>query len=284
MNALAWCTRSAVTWRTKRRSSAATRCHVGRRTCRRRIRPSSYAASTASTAPAGLKGLRLAYAPRQYLDGVDPAVDRLFRETLRRLEDAGADIVEVDLGPDFAPLAERATWAIFFHETLPAVREFVASDGVPASFEQIYEGLGPHIKGRWARFVVPDAPAFVSDARYRAVMATDRPALQRRFAAGAFARADALLFPTTPCAAPAIAEQWKFSVAGKEVADTFLAKNTCPTNCAGLPGISLPMGLSPERLPLGLEIDADIGRDRELLALARRVEQVLGPIGAPPGF
>jgi Asp-tRNA(Asn)/Glu-tRNA(Gln) amidotransferase A subunit family amidase len=211
-------------------------------------------------------------------------VEATFRETLRKLADAGADVVEVDLGPDFTALAERSTWPIFFHETMPAVREFVAANGIPASFEQIYEGLGSHFKGRWARFVVPGAPGFFSEEVYRAVLDTHRPELQRRYNVIAFAQADALLFPTTPCAAPTIDAQWKFSVAGKEVTDTFLARNTHLANCAGIPGISLPMGLSAERLPLGLEMDARAGGDRDLLSLARRVERILGVSPVPQGI
>jgi hypothetical protein len=30
--------------------------------------------------------------------------------------------VEIDLGGDFLALTARTTWSIFFHETLPAVR------------------------------------------------------------------------------------------------------------------------------------------------------------------
>ncbi len=54
----------------------------------------------------GIKGVRLAYAPRQYLELVDPEVEAQFRETLRHLADAGADVVEIDLGARL--LAARA--------------------------------------------------------------------------------------------------------------------------------------------------------------------------------
>jgi mandelamide amidase len=226
-------------------------------------------------AGAGLRGVRFAFAPRQHLDGVAPAVEATFRETLRKLKDAGATIIEIELGSDFNELADKATWPIFFHETMPAVREFVALNGIPASFEQIYEALGTHFKGRWARFVVPGAPNFFSDATYQVVLQKYRPALQRRYSAIAFSQADVLLLPTTPCPAPTIEAQWKFSVAGREVADTFLARNTHPASCAGIPGISIPMGLSPEMLPLGLELDAGAGNDRKLLGIAYRTEQVL---------
>jgi mandelamide amidase len=225
---------------------------------------------------AGLKGVRLAHAPRQHLAGVDTVMEAVFRETLRTLADAGAELVEVDLGADFNALAEQVTWPIFFHETLPAIRAFVAAHGVPASFEQIHEGLGPHFKGAWSGYVAPGAAGFVPEEAYRAVMRTHRPELQRRYADIVFAQADALLLPTTPCAAPTIVDQFKFEVAGQEVTDLFLSRNTYPASGAGLPGISIPMGLTPGRLPLGLELEAAAGADRDLLALAQRIEQVLG--------
>lgn len=52
---------------------------------------------------------------------------------------------------------------------------------------------------------------------------------------------------------------------------------------AGVPGISLPMTLNSEGLPLGLELGAAVGRDRDLLALARGVEQVIGRVPGPTG-
>jgi len=235
-------------------------------------------------APAHLRGVKLAYAPGQHLAGVDAEVERVFRETLRKLKDAGAELVEVDLGGDFHALAARTTWPIFFHETMPAVREFLSANEVPVSFEQIRAGLGDPISASWSRAVVPSGPGYISDEKYQAALNTGRQALGQRLAAVAFRQADALLFPTTPCIAPRIDNQWKFQVGGKEVTDLFLSRNTHPTNAAGVPGISLPMALNTEGLPLGLEIDVAAGRDRDLLALARRIEQVLGPVHGPAGF
>ena len=231
-----------------------------------------------------LKGVKLAYAPGQYLADVDAQVERAFRETLRKLKDAGAELVEIDFGADFHALAARTTWPIFFHETLPAVRDFLAANEVPASFEQIHAGLGEPVLASWSRAVVPAGPGYFSDEKYRTALSTGRQELRRRLAAIAFAQADALLFPTTPCAAPRIQNQWKFQVGGKEVTDLFLSRHTHPSSAAGVPGISLPMALNPEGLPLGLELDAAVGRDRGLLALARRVEQVIGFVQGPGGF
>ncbi|SDD76753.1 mandelamide amidase [Bradyrhizobium brasilense] len=72
-----------------------------------------------------LKGVRLAFAPRQFLDLVDAEVDARFREVARRLHDAGAEVVEVDLGNDYNALVQTATWSIFAHETMGSISEFL---------------------------------------------------------------------------------------------------------------------------------------------------------------
>ena len=229
-----------------------------------------------------LKDVRFAYAPRQHLVDVDEQVDGIFGETLRKLRDAGAELVEVDLGGDFQALANRVTWPIFFHDTMPAIREFLATNEMPVSFEEIFAALGKHIQEGWSRSVVPFGPDCISDEKYRVALDA-RNELRRRLASNAFERTDALLFPTTPCAAPRIDNQWNFCVAGQDVTDVFLSRHTHPSNAAGVPGISLPMAVNAEGLPIGLELDAAAGRDRDLLALARRVERILGRVPRPPG-
>jgi Asp-tRNA(Asn)/Glu-tRNA(Gln) amidotransferase A subunit family amidase len=63
--------------------------------------------------------------------------------------------------------------------------------------------------------------------------------------------------------APAIADQWEFTVAG------------------GIPGITPPTGLTTSGLPIRIELDGAHGRDQELLALALRVESILGTLPSP---
>ncbi|WP_326835318.1 amidase family protein [Amycolatopsis rhabdoformis] len=230
-----------------------------------------------------VRGVRLGYSPR-HLAGADPEVASAFDRALGRLEDAGARLVEVELGEDFFELAESATWPIFFHETLPSVREFLRLNDIPVTFEQIAAGLGEHVKARWDKLVVPGAPNAVDHASYRAALDTLRPALAGRYRHRVFRHADALLFPTTLCAAPPIEHQWEYPVGTQTVTDLFLARTTHPTNCAGLPGLTVPMGTTAGGLPLGLELDGAFGTDRALLAVAAGVEDVLGRAAPPAGL
>ena len=227
-----------------------------------------------------LKGFRFAYAPREHLIGINEEDESVFREMLRKLKDAGAELVEVDLGADFLALANRITWPVFFHDTMPSIREFLAANEVPVSVEEIFAELGDRIHGVWSRSVVPFGPGYISDEKYRLAL-NSRHELRRQLASNAFERADALIFPTTLCAAPRIENQWNFHVAGQEVTDVFLSRHTHASNAAGVPGISLPMALNAEGLPLGLELDAAAGNDRDLLTLARRVERIIGRVPGP---
>jgi mandelamide amidase len=61
-----------------------------------------------------------------------------------------------------------------------------------------------------------------------------------------------------------------------------LIRNTDPGSNAGLPGISLPAGLTAEGLPVGLELDGPLGTDRHLLGVAAAIERVLPRLPRPP--
>ncbi|OAP35281.1 indole acetimide hydrolase [Sinorhizobium glycinis] len=228
-----------------------------------------------------LKGVRLACAPRQYLDLVEPEIEAHFNETVRRLLETGAEIVAIDLGEDFSSITERATWNIFFHETMEAISGFLHHNSVPTSFDAIYDGLKPGLREVWGNVVLTSGAGYSREA-YEAALSLDRPEIQRRFSE-AFTRsgAVALLFPTTPCTAPLIEHQSRFSIADQEVSDLVLAKNTIAASVAGLPSISIPTGLSRNGLPIGLEIDGAHGRDRSLLELARLVEAAVGTLPSP---
>lgn len=230
-----------------------------------------------------LKGVKLAIAPKQFQDLLDPNVEGVFQTTLARLKDAGADIVEIDLGDEFSALARKVTWSIFFGETQPHVRGFLQANNIPATFEDIYAQLGPEIKGSWTKFVLPTGDGYLPEAAVQSIRSIDRVKLQSLYAA-AFTKADALILPTTRCSAPEIAKQAEFSVAGKTQIPLFLSLNTYPASAAGLPDISVPMGLSAQKLPVGLGIQAAAGKDKSLLSLAQRIEGLIGPMSAPVGF
>ncbi|MBW0450931.1 amidase family protein [Paraburkholderia phenoliruptrix] len=230
---------------------------------------------------ANLVGARLAFAPRQFLELVDPEVEDRFREVVRQLKDAGAEVFEVDLGKDFNSLIQVATWGIFAHETQGAISEFLALHKIPTTFDEIYEGLKPQLRQAWEHIVLPGGAGATSVQQYKAALDVSRPEILRRLNQ-AFVNqgAIAILQPTTPCTAPLIGEQEGLRIADQEVSTLALANHTLSASSVGLPGISLPAGLSRAGLPIGVELDAPLASDRALLNLSRRIERILGTL--PP--
>jgi mandelamide amidase len=94
---------------------------------------------------------------------------------------------------------------------------------------------------------------------------------------------DALAFPTCLMTAPLIGHDDLVDLHGQAV-PTFktLIRNTDPGSNAGLPGISLPAGLTAEGLPVGLELDGPLGSDRHLLSVAAAIERALPRLPRPP--
>jgi aspartyl-tRNA(Asn)/glutamyl-tRNA(Gln) amidotransferase subunit A len=83
---------------------------------------------------------------------------------------------------------------------------------------------------------------------------------------------DAILTPATPSAAFGLGEKGADNPVEMYLNDIF----TVTANMAGLPGISVPAGLSEEGLPLGLQL---IGRpfdEETLFSLAYVIEQAAG--------
>jgi mandelamide amidase len=116
-------------------------------------------------------------------------------------------------------------------------------------------------------------------------MEVNRPALRKRYADAFRSNGiDALLFPTTPLVAPPLDTGEEVTIAGQTISSIKLAKNVFPSSCAALPGITMPMGLSSNNLPMGLEMDGRPGDDVKLLGLAARVSTILGSIPSPAGI
>jgi amidase len=57
-----------------------------------------------------------------------------------------------------------------------------------------------------------------------------------------------------------------------------------PWNLLGLPGMTIPFGMSEDGLPIGIQLVGQPYGEERLLDLAVRLEQARGPFAGPPGF
>ena len=230
----------------------------------------------------GLKGLKLGIARGYYFTDLEPEVERITGEALRKLQDAGIDLVEIQM-PDLASLVDLTTGPIEIHDVLITLRQYLQDYQAGVSFDRVMELASADVKASFANNVLPGAKHFVSDATYRTAREVHLPRLRDQFRAQfAASGATALVFPTTMVPPVPIGQDVEVEIRGKMVPfKTAIARNIAPGSVAGLPGLVLPAGLTSGGLPVTLEFDGPTGTDRALLALGVSLERMLGRIPAP---
>ncbi|MBM3513904.1 MAG: amidase [Alphaproteobacteria bacterium] len=194
-----------------------------------------------------LKGLRLG---RVAIDGtVDPDVASGYEAALALLTRLGAEIVAADLdGFDHAQLRSKALLVIEADLALIHAEDLEKS---PAGFTQIFrDGIEFGVK--------QSAPKLA--AAYEAIRAVGP------IAARLFASVDALVTPTTPVPA------FSFEQPMPKTITAF----TAFANYAGAPAVSVPMGFTKDRLPMGLQVTGRPFADMTALRIAAAYEQAAG--------
>jgi mandelamide amidase len=141
----------------------------------------------------------------------------------------------------------------------------------------------PDVKAAYLTFAIgPKAP---TRKEYETAMKHGRPAIQACYRD--YFRAQnvpAIVFPTTILPARPIGQDDEVELNGKRFPTlaTYI-HNTRPMTVTGIPGMSLPVGLTADGLPVGLELDAPEGTDRNLLGLGLAIERLFGKIPSPQG-
>ena len=238
---------------------------------------------------APLRGLRLGVPRAYFYDDLDPETSRVIEAALSRLEAAGAVLVPVEL-PGLAELNARIGFPVVLYEVLRTLPAYLKASGSGVTLDNVVAGIrSPDVVGAFAVALGPDgqpgtADDAISQQVYQGAIQEARPALQALYRQ-TFAnfKIEALIFPTTPAPAqPIQGSAEKVMVGGRAVPtfNTFI-RNTDPSSNAGLPGLSLPAGLTAQGLPVGLELDGPAGSDRRLLAIGAALFKVLGPVTVP---
>ena len=98
----------------------------------------------------------------------------------------------------------------------------------------------------------------------------------RRAVARAFQSTELLAWPTNPAPAPPIAAPLVQLPSGPSLADAPNVRQAMLANLAGVPGISVPVGMHSSGLPIGLQLLAPWGHEARLLDAAEQLERATG--------
>ncbi len=228
-----------------------------------------------------LKGVRIGVPRGHFYENLHPETSRVAEAALTALGEAGAVLVEADM-PDVPKLDGAAGFPVALFETVVELNRYLSESGLPLDLASLAAAVAsPDVAGLLQGVLTPEGA--IPEPVYRAALTQTRPALQAAYA-GYFASNDviAAIFPTTPLPASLIGEDETVELNGEPV-PTFLTfiRNTGPSSLAGIPGVTLPAGLSSDGLPIGIELDGPAGSDRALLAWSAAVEAALPATPAP---
>jgi aspartyl-tRNA(Asn)/glutamyl-tRNA(Gln) amidotransferase subunit A len=218
-------------------------------------------------------GLRLGI-PREYFGpGIDPAVRKNVEAAIGTLEKLGCKLVEISM-----PHTEYAIVVYYIILTAEASSNLAKYDGVRfglrvngSTLMEMYRktrgaGFGAEVKRRIVLGTYVLSAGYY-DAYYRKGQQV-RALITRDFHE-AFEKVDAIVTPTSPVPAFKLGEKTEDPLA-MYLSDIY----TVTGSLAGIPGISVPCGLTPDGLPVGLQIFGPLFGEARVMQIANAYEQV----------
>ena len=224
--------------------------------------------------------------PREYrLDGIPAEIDALWQKGIEMMRDAGAEIVDISLPhtkyalPAYyvvAPAEASSNLARYDGVRYGHRATLAQGDGITEMYEKTRaEGFGAEVQRRVMVGTYVLSAGFY-DAYYnraRKVRALIKRDFELAFAAGI----DAILTPATPSSAFGLGEMASADPVEMYLNDVF----TVTVNLAGLPGVSVPVGLDQKGLPLGLQLIGRPWEEGDLLNHAYVLERAAGFVSKP---
>lgn len=220
-----------------------------------------------------LKGLKVGIPKEFFIDGIDPEVRHIIDTAIKKVQELGAVVSEISL-PN-VPYSVPAYYIIAPVEISANLSRF---DGiryglsVPGKIlEEVYyqsrsQGLGDEVKRRIMIGTFASSAGYY-DAYYKKAKQVE--SLVKQDFSKAFEKYDLLLTPVSP--KPAFKLDEKKDPLSMYLEDVF----TGPLNLAGVPGISIPAGLTKDGLPVGVQLIASHFAEGALFGAAHALEKAL---------
>jgi aspartyl-tRNA(Asn)/glutamyl-tRNA(Gln) amidotransferase subunit A len=222
-----------------------------------------------------VRGLRIGLPVEYRVDGMPAEIEAIWRQGADWLRAQGAEPVEISL-----PHTKYALPTYYIVAPAEASSNLARYDGMRyglrvegRNLADTYrktrgEGFGTEVRRRVL------IGTYVLSAGYYDAYYVKAQKVRRRIAddfTAAFERCDAILTPTAPSVAFRAGDKMDDPVA-MYLNDVF----TVPTSLAGLPGLSVPAGLSADGLPLGLQVIGRAWDEATVFRVGRALEEAAG--------
>lgn len=210
--------------------------------------------------------------PEEYFQGVDPEICNTINEKISELEESGARVEKISL-----KYTEYAIPVYYLIATAEASSNLARFDGIKYGYRSpgstdlssLYsrsrsEGFGKEVKRRIILGTFSLSSGYY-DAYYLKAL-KGRKLIINDFKR-TFEKVDVIITPTTTTTAP---------VVGELVSDPLQMYMsdilTISANLAGIPGLSMPVGLDENGMPIGLQIMGNHFQEKKILTVAKKIE------------
>ena len=230
----------------------------------------------------GVSGMRIGIVA-EFMNNeiIDSHIVSATRAMADKLQNAGAEVVEISL-----PSTEYSLSAYYLIAPAECSSNLARFDGVryghrsdiEGNTEEMMahsraEGFGPEVIRRILLGTYALSAGYY-DAFYGQAQRV-RTLVRREFA-GAYEQVDALISPTTPTTAFSVGER-----SSDPIAMYYSDLCTIPSNLAGDPAISIPIGIDENGLPIGFQVMAPALGEEVMYQVAAEVERLADFIARP---
>lgn len=207
-----------------------------------------------------LKGIKVGVPKEYFGEGLDEGVEEVIEKAIKKMEELGAEIVEVSLPNTKYGIA--VYYIIMSSEVSSNLARF---DGIRFGGSRNLFGDEPKRRIMLGTFALSSGyfdDYFIKAAKMRTLIKMDFEK--------AFEKCDVIVGPVSPTVA------WNLGEKIDDPLKMYLSDAyTIPASLAGIPGLSLPVGFS-ENLPVGLQILGKYMDEETVLNVGEVLEKALG--------
>ncbi|MDX8335774.1 MULTISPECIES: Asp-tRNA(Asn)/Glu-tRNA(Gln) amidotransferase subunit GatA [Cetobacterium] len=220
-----------------------------------------------------IKGMKIGVPKEYFIEGLNPGVKKVVDEALETFKSLGAEIIEISL-----PHTKYAAPTYYVLAPAEASSNLARFDGIryghrtknAANIDELYtksrsEGFGDEVKRRIMIGTYVLSAGFF-DAYFKKAQKVRR--LIKNDFEKAFEKVDIIFTPVTP--GPAFRLDAKKTPVELYLEDIF----TIPANLAGIPGISIPAGMT-EGLPVGIQLLGKAFGEKDILKAGDAFEKAI---------
>lgn len=187
---------------------------------------------------AKLKGVKVGVPKEYFGEGLDKGVEKVIKDAIKKLEELGAEVVEVSL-----PHTEYAIAAYYIIMPSEVSSNLARFDGIRFGVDRSLFGAEPKRRIMLGTYALSSG---YYDAYYK--KAAQVRTLIREDFTKAFEKVDVIVGPVSPTVA------WDIGAKADDPLAMYLSDvYTVPANLAGICGLSIPSGFS-KNMPVGLQI------------------------------